>query len=229
MATRFRCVALVPSGGSGSRFGAALPKQYLPLLGRTVLHYTLAALAGVDAIEHVFVGAQAGDADAARIASSFAQTTVMPTAGNTRAATVLRTLVAMQPQLARDAWVLVHDAARPCVSAAAIAAMIEALNLHVVGGLLAIAVTDTVKRATANGEVAETIDRSTLWRAQTPQMFRAEALMHALSAAPDATDESQAIEALGLLPKLVVGEATNIKITFPEDLAQAERILRERI
>jgi 2-C-methyl-D-erythritol 4-phosphate cytidylyltransferase len=222
---RLTCVAIVACGGSGARFGTATPKQYLPLAGATVLHHTLTALTGVGEIEHVFIGAQANDEKAKEIARAFAKVSVLPTAGETRASTVLGTLEAIQPQLTRDAWVLVHDAARPCVSERAIRRLIDELRNHVVGGLLAIPVTDTVKRATANTEVAETLDRSTLWRAQTPQMFRYETLAHALRSAPDATDESQAVESLGLAPKLVMGEASNIKITFPEDLAWAERIL----
>lgn len=228
MATRFRCVAIVPSGGSGSRFGAVTPKQYLPLLDASVLHYTLSALCGIRTIEQVFVGVQVGDSSAEGIASRFERVCVLPTAGSSRSATVLQTLEAIQPQLSRDAWVLVHDAARPCVSLASIEKLIATVNAHPVGGLLAVPVTDTVKRATAAGDVAETVDRSQLWRAQTPQMFRSETLAHALAAAPEATDESQAIEALGLSPKIVQGETSNLKITFPEDLEQAARILRTR-
>lgn len=194
-----------------------------------MLHHTLAALTKVNAVEHVFVGAQANDATASGIASAFANASALPTAGESRATTVLQTLEAIQPQLARDAWVLVHDAARPCVSEAAIRRLIDELQSHAVGGLLAIPTTDTVKRANANLDVAETLDRAQLWRAQTPQMFRYETLVHALRAAPDATDESQAVESLGLSPKLVMGEASNIKITFPEDLAWAERILTTRV
>jgi 2-C-methyl-D-erythritol 4-phosphate cytidylyltransferase len=226
--SRFRCVAIVPSGGSGSRFGAATPKQYLPLLDETVLHYTLSALAAVAQIEHVYVGVQAGDTVAQNTVAKFERVSVSPTAGETRASTVVQTLEAIQSQLARDAWVLVHDAARPCVSVAAIERLLASLKDHPVGGLLAIPVTDTVKRASASGEVAETVDRSQLWRAQTPQMFRHETLAHALRSAPDATDESQAVESLGLSPQLVQGEANNIKITFPEDLDHATRILRAR-
>jgi 2-C-methyl-D-erythritol 4-phosphate cytidylyltransferase len=226
--TRFRCVAIVPSGGSGARFGAATPKQYLPLLDASVLHYTLASLCGIATIEQVFVGVQVGDSAAERIASPFERVCVLPTAGSSRSATVLQTLAAIRPQLSRDAWVLVHDAARPCVSLASIEKLIATVNAHPVGGLLAVPVTDTVKRATAAGDVAETVDRSQLWRAQTPQMFRSETLAHALAAAPEATDESQAIEALGLSPKIVQGETSNLKITFPEDLEQAARILRAR-
>jgi 2-C-methyl-D-erythritol 4-phosphate cytidylyltransferase len=224
---RLRCIAIVPSGGTGSRFGGETPKQYLPLLDATVLHYALRALAGVDAIEHVFVGTQRDDEHASGIANAFEKVSVLPTAGETRVQTVLQTLEAIQSQLARDAWVLVHDAARPCVSAGAILRLIDDVAAHSVGGLLALPMTDTVKRASSDREVVETIDRSALWRAQTPQMFRYETLVHALRSAPDATDESQAIEALGLSPKLVLGEARNIKITYPEDLALAEFFLRD--
>jgi 2-C-methyl-D-erythritol 4-phosphate cytidylyltransferase len=219
---------VVACGGSGARFGAAVPKQYLPLAGKTVLHHTLSALTRTARIEHVFVGAQADDAKAHEIASGFANTSVLTSAGATRALTVLGTLDAIQSLLARDAWVLVHDAARPCVSVTTICKLIDELKTHAVGGLLGIATTDTVKRATSNLDVAETLDRTQLWRAQTPQMFRYETLVHALRAAPDATDESQAVESLGLVPKLVVGDTTNIKITFPDDLAWAERILASR-
>lgn len=193
-----------------------------------MLHYTLAALSGIRTIEQIFVGVQAGDGSAEGIASPFERVSVLPTAGSSRSATVLQTLEAIRPQLARDAWVLVHDAARPCVSLASIEKLIASVETHPVGGLLAVPVTDTVKRVTAAGDVVETVDRSQLWRAQTPQMFRIETLAHALAAAPEATDESQAIEALGLSPKIVQGEASNLKITFPEDLEQAARILRAR-
>jgi 2-C-methyl-D-erythritol 4-phosphate cytidylyltransferase len=226
MGSRFRCIAIVPSGGSGARFGSVTPKQYLPLLNATVLHHTLQALLSVESIEHVFVGAQKDDTMAAAIADAFDRVTVLPSAGVMRAQTVLQTLDAVQSRIARDAWVLVHDAARPCVSPHAIQRLMDEVTAHAVGGLLALPLTDTVKRANSNNEVSETVDRSTLWRAQTPQMFRNETLRYALNSVPDATDESQAIEALGLAPKLVMGEATNIKITFPEDINQAERILR---
>ena len=228
MAKRFQQVAIVPCGGSGARFGGHLPKQYLPLLDATVLHHTLAALEAVAAIEHVYVGVQPDDELARNIAAPFSRVSVLPSAGQTRSITVLQTLNSIRSHLSRDAWVLVHDAARPCVNPADIERLMTELQSHPVGGLLALPLTDTVKRVAGNAEVIETVDRSQLWRALTPQMFRGDTLAHALAAAPNATDESQAIEALGLSPKIIAGDASNLKITFPEDLQQAARILLAR-
>jgi 2-C-methyl-D-erythritol 4-phosphate cytidylyltransferase len=223
---RFQIVAIVPAGGNGSRLGVALPKQYLEIAGKAILHHALSALSRIAAIEHIFVAVQTGDSRAHEICKSFDRVSVLTTAGDMRAQTVSNTLGAIQKKLDRNAWVLVHDAARPCVSVDAIERLIDECRLHPVGGLLALPVTDTMKRANTASEVVETISRDQLWRAQTPQMFRYETLQHALNAAPDATDESQAIEAIGLSPKLVVGNAKNIKITYPEDIALAEYFLR---
>jgi 2-C-methyl-D-erythritol 4-phosphate cytidylyltransferase len=203
-----------------------MPKQYLELLGRPVLHYALRALSRVAVIEQIFVAVQADDARAAAACNEFERVTVVPTAGVQRAQTVANTLDAIQKRVTRDAWVLVHDAARPCVSADAVERLIAECETHPVGGLLAVPVADTMKRSNAAHEVIETVSRDQLWRAQTPQMFRFEALRHALNAAPDATDESQAIEALGLSPKLVMGDTTNLKITYPEDVELAKYYLQ---
>jgi 2-C-methyl-D-erythritol 4-phosphate cytidylyltransferase len=223
--SRFQVVVIVPAGGSGARLGATLPKQYLELAGKSVLHHTLNALSSVAAIEHIFVAVQSTDLHAKNICASFDRVSVLPTAGSQRAETVSNTLNAIQKKIDRNAWVLVHDAARPCVSVQAVDRLIDGCKSHPVGGLLALPVADTMKRANAANEVVETVSRDQLWRAQTPQMFRYETLQHALSAAPDATDESQAIEAIGLSPKLVLGDVGNIKITFLEDLATAEYFL----
>jgi 2-C-methyl-D-erythritol 4-phosphate cytidylyltransferase len=227
--TRFNCIAIVPTGGSGSRIGAAVPKQYLELAGESVLHHTLAALGAVKAIEQVFVAVQADDVRATEICRAFERVTLLPTAGSLRAETVSNTLAAIQKLVHRNAWILVHDAARPCVSRVAIERLINECDEHPVGGLLALPIADTIKRGDAGGEVVETVSRDKMWRAQTPQMFRYETLCHALSAAPDATDESQAIEAVGLSPKLVLGEARNLKITYPEDIALATYFLQNKL
>ncbi|TAG46288.1 MAG: 2-C-methyl-D-erythritol 4-phosphate cytidylyltransferase [Betaproteobacteria bacterium] len=224
---RFGCVAIVPAGGSGARLGAAVPKQYLEIAGHLVLHHTLTALSAVSAIEHIYVAVQADDERAVSTCESFTRVTMLPTAGRLRAETVSNTLQAIHKKINRDAWILVHDAARPCVSQAAIDRLIQTCVAHPVGGLLALPVADTMKRSNASDEVVETLSRDQLWRAQTPQMFRFEMLQHALSAAPDATDESQAIEAIGLSPKLVLGEARNLKITYPEDIALASHFLQQ--
>ena len=223
---RFACVAIVPAGGSGARLGAEIPKQYLEIAQKTVLHHTLNALSQVTAIEHIFIAVQADDQRASTIASEFDRVSVSPTAGATRAETVSNTLTSIQKLVQRDAWVLVHDAARPCVTREAIDRLMQASMSNGVGGLLAVPVADTMKRADSMNRVAETVARENLWRAQTPQMFRFETLSHALAAAPDATDESQAVEAIGLSPALVMGEVSNIKITYSDDLAFAELFLK---
>ena len=221
-AQRFGCVAIVPAGGSGARYGANVPKQYSVIAGRTVIEHSLRALQSCAAIEHVFVNVQHDDACADEVATAMPEVTFLRCAGATRAETVQAALNAISKQIKRDAWVLVHDAARPCVLAADVTRLISLAGAHAVGGLLAMPVADTLKRGTAANEIAETISRENMWRAQTPQRFRYETLVHALNASPDVTDESQAIEALGMTPLLVAGSARNIKITLPEDAELAE-------
>lgn len=217
VATRLSCVAIVPAGGSGARFGSAAPKQYSMIAGKTVLEHTLNALQKCAAIERIFVNVQHDDAHADAVAADHAYVTLLRTAGGTRAETVQNALKDISKQVRRDAWVLVHDAARPCVTSVDLDRLISLAGAHSVGGLLAAPVTDTLKRANAYGEVTETVPRDGMWRALTPQMFRFETLVHALTSSPDVTDEAQAIEALGMSPLLVAGSARNIKITVPED------------
>ena len=217
VATRLSCVAIVPAGGSGARFGSAAPKQYSMIAGKTVLEHTLNALQKCAAIERIFVNVQHDDAHAEAVAADHAYVTLLRTAGGTRAETVQNALKDISKQVRRDAWVLVHDAARPCVTSVDLDRLISLAGAHSVGGLLAAPVTDTLKRANAYGEVTETVPRDGMWRALTPQMFRYETLVHALTSSPDVTDEAQAIEALGMSPLLVAGSARNIKITVPED------------
>ena len=216
-ANRFSCVAIVPAGGSGARFGSATPKQYSVIAGTTVLEHTLRALRSCPSIQHIFVAVQADDDRADDIAGRTGNTTVLRCAGGQRAQTVQNTLTAISRLVRRDAWVLVHDAARPCVAKDDVERLIAVAGSHPVGGLLGSPVTDTLKRATATLEIAETVSRDGLWRAQTPQMFRYELLTHALGASPEVTDEAQAVESLGLSPLLVPGSVRNIKITLPED------------
>ncbi len=215
--TRLSCVAIVPAGGSGARFRSAAPKQYSVIAGKTVLEHTLIALQKCAAIERIFVNVQHDDAHAEAVIANHANVTLLRSAGSTRAETVQNALNGISKLVRRDAWVLVHDAARPCVSTGDLNRLISQAGAHLVGGLLASPVSDTLKRANADGEVTETVPREGIWRAQTPQMFRYETLAHALASSPDVTDEAQAIEALGMSPLLVAGSARNIKITLPED------------
>ena len=214
---RLSCVAIVPAGGSGARFGSATPKQYSVIAGKAVLEHTLQALQKCAAIQRIFVNVQSDDEHAEGVTANHANVTLLRTAGSTRADTVQNALKDISKQVRRDAWVLIHDAARPCVSSVDLDRLITLAGAHPVGGLLASPVSDTLKRANADGEVTETVPRDGMWRAQTPQMFRYETLLHALAASPDVTDEAQAIEALGMSPLLVAGSARNIKITQPED------------
>lgn len=226
---RFGCVAIVPAGGSGTRFGAEIPKQYAPLAGKTVLAHSLLALLSVSGIERVYLVVQADDERARALLendSALSRVRLLTCAGATRAQTVSNALVAIRGEVARDAQILVHDAARPCVKPESIEALMRVAAKPAIGGLLALPITDTVKRASADNTHVETISRDGLWRAQTPQMFGYETLVHALASSPDATDESQAIEALGFAPILVHGDPRNIKITVADDLAMADFFLR---
>ena len=226
--TRLRCVAIVPAGGSGARFGSPLPKQYSLIAGKTVLEHTLLALQKCRLIERIFINAQRDDAHAESVTKNHANVTLLRTAGTTRADTVQNALKAISKQVRRDAWVLVHDEARPCLSSVDLNRLIALAGVHPVGGLLAVPVNDTLKRANTEGEVTETVPRDGMWRALTPQMFRYETLVHALASSPDVTDEAQAIEALGMAPLLVAGSARNIKITLPEDAELAAYYLSQQ-
>jgi 2-C-methyl-D-erythritol 4-phosphate cytidylyltransferase len=208
----------------------SVPKQYLPLAGRTVIEWSIAAcLAGAD-VAGVIVVLAADDVGFTAVASkeSRVRTTV---GGAQRADSVLQGLQALNAD-AND-WVLVHDAARPCLHESDVRRLVAELIDDTVGGLLAVPVSDTLKAADASHRVSSTVSRDNLWRALTPQMFRYGLLLRALQAAVDAeasvTDEASAVERLGLQPKLVVGRTDNIKITVPEDLAYAEFILRTRL
>jgi 2-C-methyl-D-erythritol 4-phosphate cytidylyltransferase len=222
--------ALVPAAGSGARMGTDQPKQYLPLHGRPLLYHTLQRLAACAAIERVFVVLAAGD-------SSFAQQDWQPFSnrleplycgGATRAESVFNGLLAVRDLLDADDWVLVHDAVRPCLPAAALARLMSTLHEDAAGGLLALPVVDTIKRADAEGRVLQTESRESLWQAQTPQMFRYRVLLEALRAIDPAavTDEASAIERLGLKPRLVMGDTRNLKVTYPHDLEMAAMILK---
>ena len=236
---RRRFFALVPCAGSGSRSGAAGPKQYESLAGRALVLWTLEALARVDELDGTMVvlspddtqfAALAAEGDA-EVASACWRANV---GGATRAETVY---AGLHDLLARGAqasdWVLVHDAARCLIRPEAIRRLIADCRDDAVGGLLAMPVADTLKRADADGRVATTVSRDAMWAAQTPQMFRIGALRDALGAGFSRrdlaiTDEASAIEATGQSPRLVRGDFDNIKVTWPEDFALAERLLRTR-
>lgn len=225
-----RHFAIVPAAGSGARFGAEVPKQYLALAGKPMIHHALAALCRCERIEQVWVVLSPGD----EWWTSFdwtdlgAKLKVAFCGGATRAESVLNGLQAAADSLTENDWVLVHDAARPCLSQAMLAALCDELADDPVGGLLAVPVADTLKRAGPDQRVAATEPRDGLWQAQTPQMFRYGLLRAALTGRPGVTDEAGAIEAAGMQPRLVRADSTNLKVTFPADLQLAELILQGR-
>ncbi|MEQ8230770.1 MAG: 2-C-methyl-D-erythritol 4-phosphate cytidylyltransferase [Gammaproteobacteria bacterium] len=224
-----RVFAVVPAAGIGRRMGSEMPKQYLALAGRTVLEQTLLRIAGHVAVAQVAIAISPDDDRFAALAPRLPAACRVVTGGAERCHSVLAGLDAFAAVAGDTDWALVHDAARPCVRGADIDRMLEDLAGHAVGGILAVPVRDTLKRCDGDGNIAATVDRSNLWHALTPQMFRFGTLRRALRDALDAglvvTDEAQAIEHGGLVPRVVAGHADNIKITHPADLALAEQIL----
>lgn len=226
--------ALVPAGGGGARMGGDCPKQYLPLAGQPLIRHTLGVLATVPAIARIFVVLAPGDThwDDFDWLDLEPQLSILLCGGATRAESVTNGLRAMREQVESDDWILVHDAARVCLTRAHVEKLIAEVGNDPVGGLLAVPVADTLKRAqdlSSDGvRVAATVPREGLWQAQTPQMFRYGLLAEALEYAPAVTDEASAIEALGLRPRLVAADATNLKVTYPLDLQLAEWILQNR-
>lgn len=228
-----RCWAVVPAAGRGQRFGGDQPKQYLLLGERTIAEHTLECLLGLPGIASVTVAIAPQDErwKSLPLAADSRVETVI--GGATRAASVLNALNSLAEQAAPKDWVLVHDMVRPCVSPRHIQALRENLAKHPVGGLLAIPVTDTLHRADDMGNLLPPrMSRESLWRAQTPQIFRYGLLREALQAAQDAGeaagDEAAAMLRAGYRPRIVQGSAGNFKITMAEDLRLARSLLAER-
>jgi 2-C-methyl-D-erythritol 4-phosphate cytidylyltransferase len=224
--------AIVPAAGQGSRFGASLPKQYAPLLGRPLLSWTLRALLAEESLAGIVVALAAGDERWRKVPESHDPRVSTCTGGSRRDVSVARALEALVGDVAETDWVLVHDAARPCLRHDDLQALFTELEDDPIGGLLAAPVSDTLKRADDAARAATTVPREGLWRALTPQMFRFGLLRRALAVCAErgraVTDEAAAIECLGLRARLVRGHADNIKVTNPEDAALAEAILRAR-
>lgn len=222
--------ALVPAAGVGRRMGAEIPKQYLPLAGRCVIEHTLDVLLGHPRVTGVCVALQTQDPYWPTTAFAGHPRIVTAPGGRERVDSVRSALDAIASRSADDDWVMVHDAARPCLRPADVDRLIVRLRDDPVGGLLAIPVRDTMKRAGAGKRVDHTVDRTDLWHALTPQMFRIGVLRRALHAALadgiDVTDEASALEHIGLAPALVEGRSDNIKVTHPTDLPLAEFFLQ---
>ncbi len=218
--------ALVPAAGFGARMGQELPKQYLELAGRPMLWHALSTLCACPDVQTVFVVLAPDDDQFKRHDWSPCGRKLQPLycGGATRAESVANGLLASE--LEADDWVLVHDAARPCLTQTLLAKLIAELRDDAVGGILAVPVADTLKRADAQQRIAATEPREGLWQAQTPQMFRAGLLMQALQQCHNVTDEASAVEVLGLQPKLVASDSGNFKVTYPQDIVLAELLLK---
>ena len=227
-----RSWVVIPAAGSSRRMGGAAPKQYLTLAGRSVLEWSTQPFLEREECAQIVVVLAADDGYWSQTPLAKDARILTVRGGAERVYSVLAGLNALAHRADAEDWVLVHDAARPCLSAADLERLLTTLSDDGVGGLLAAPLVDTLKRADAGNRVQETVSRDLLWRALTPQMFRYAMLKRALTDAVTnnvaVTDEAQAVEGLGLHPKLVTGDPDNIKITVPADLQRAERILRAR-
>lgn len=225
-----RVVAIVPAGGVGARAAGgsgAGPKQYRCIAGHPMLRWTVQALLAEPRVTEVLVGVAPDDTKATTALAGLPRTRALHCGGPTRHQTVANVLE--RSGLAAHEWALVHDAARPGLPAAALAALIDACLTDAVGGLLALPVADTIKADAGDARVARTVPRDGLWQAQTPQLFRAgllaEAFAHAARHGATPTDEASAVEALGQRPLLVPGALINLKVTWPDDFDWMEKWL----
>ncbi len=233
-------VALVPAGGVGKRFGAPLPKQYAQIAGVSLLQYAVKALLADRRIQKVFVVVTQEDDNAELLLAEFGdQVHVLPLAGKERVNTVANALnyLLEHAVVSETDWVLVHDAARPGLPLSCLSALIDQASQHPVGGFLALPIADTLKQTEMleSGDVVsgQTVSRHNLWAAQTPQMFRCQALSLALNEClykgAAITDEAGAIEVMGMRPLIVRGSLANIKVTVASDLPVVQAFMGARI
>lgn len=231
MAVERKFWAVIPAAGVGSRMQADRPKQYLPLHGKTVLEHTLSRFLDHPCINGVVIALSDSDPYWSELALHHPKL-ITAKGGVERCHSVLNALNTLQTQADANDWVLVHDAARPCLRREDLDHLIEALQDHPVGGLLGLPIADTVKRTGEGDTVLETVPREHLWRALTPQMFRLDELRAALESALQqgqlVTDDASAMELAGKAPKMVEGHGNNIKITQPQDLALAQLYLAQQ-
>lgn len=224
--------ALVPAAGYSVRFGGTTLKQYAHLLGMPVIAHSISALAGNPVVRSVSVALAEDDGIFGELLRPHFPDVLTVTGGESRAQSVLNGARFIEQRFPDCDWLLVHDAARPCLSGSDLARLLEEGLSSPSGAILAVPVNDTLKVADEAGFIESTVDRSRFWAAQTPQLFPIGALIRnletAIAAGPDPTDEASAMEAAGVKPRLVQGSTTNIKITGAEDLALAEFILQRQ-
>ena len=227
---------IIPAAGTGSRMANVLPKQYMPLAGKPIISHTIQTFFNHPRIASIHVALSADDLFWRDLPLDPASKLKLHyTGGDSRSETVLNTMLSIQ--VADDDWVLVHDAARPGLTHALLDKLLNTLENDAVGGLLALPVADTLKKSGADHKIEQTVERTDLWQAQTPQMFKYAVLKHALQvaviktndhvASSPVTDEAEAIEARGLQPTLVLGELRNLKITYPQDLELLEALFKQ--
>ena len=221
---------IVPAAGVGARMGASCPKQYLPLIGKTVIEHTLERLLALPNIAGIYLVLGVDDNYWNDLSLAQNNRIHRVAGGAERCDSVLNALQQLQDIASPNDWVLVHDAARPCIHAQSILQLIEQVKNHPVGGILGVPVSDTLKQVN-NSIIDSTADRRLLWQAQTPQMFRLgllrDCLQRGLAEGKLITDESSALESYGYQPLIVQGRSDNIKITRPEDLAIAAMLLQQ--
>ncbi len=225
--------AVIPAAGIGARMDLDVPKQYYPINGKAILEYSLERFCNHSKIDVVVVVIADNDNQWSTLSISRHEKIQIAPGGKERCHSVLNGLRHLSAFAQPNDWVLVHDAARPCLRSEDVDQLISGLHDHPVGGLLATPVRDTMKRVDINNEVVETVERDQLWHALTPQMFRLAALTQALEQSMEnnciVTDEAMAMELSGAKPVLVQGHPGNIKVTQMDDVQVAEMYLKKGI
>jgi len=223
---------IVPAAGLGRRMGGDVPKQYLPFMGETVIEKTLGRLKQVDSLVDITVAISSDDHFFDRLSIADSPNIVTTIGGRERSDSVWAALMSLEDKVMPSDWILVHDAARCCVRTDVINRMLKQLSDSDVGGILGVPVSDTLKQVSSNQKIESTLDRSHIWQAQTPQLFRygllREALEHARKREQPITDEASAVELMGHCVEMCMGHYDNIKITHPDDLVIAEAFLKQQ-
>ena len=230
MQTTQRYWVVIPAAGVGKRMEANKPKQYIQLLGKTIIEHTLDCFISYEKIEKIIVVVSEGDPYWPELKISQHNKIMTVAGGQERCHSVLNGLTSLSSMADDNDWVMVHDAARPCIDIEDLQQMMDQLSDHPVGGILAYPVRDTMKRSDPDGHIIETVDRTNLWHAMTPQMFRLGKLTKALKSLLDSntfvTDEAQAIESTSVKPLLITARTYTNKITHIGDLVLAEEYLK---
>ena len=231
MSSTVKYWVVIPAAGVGKRMGVDRPKQYIQVNDKTIIEHTIECFLYREEIEKVVVAISKTDEYWPELAISKHEKVITAPGGAERYQSVFNGLYELKDKAEQDDWVLVHDAARPCLSQSAIDRLMIELRQHEVGGLLAMPCRDTMKRANEAGEIIDTVERESLWHAQTPQMFKYAKLYSAINDVLEkdnvVTDEAMAIELSGFRPLLVKGEQENIKVTHKDDLKYIANYLSE--